>query len=170
MNDIPPPPADLPPPPPGPEAAPGFTMSLPEEPMPSAPQPQFTPSAPPHSAPSFTPGNSEFSNVSTEEYVEAIIDEKWTELEDDIQKVIEWKNRSEQQISLLSQQVADVKDRFEKLHASLIGKIEDYDKNILEVGAEIKAMEKVFSKVLPAFTDNVKELGEISRTMRKNTR
>lgn len=106
-------------------------------------------------------------SVSTEEYVEAIIDEKWAELEDDIQKVVEWKNRSEQRIQGLAQQVADLKDRFDKLHQALIGKIESYDKNILEVGAEIKAMEKVFSKVLPVFTDNVKQLNDITERMSK---
>ena len=52
-------------------------------------------------------------DVSTEEYIEAIIDEKWVELEDDIQKVIDWKNRSEQRISQLTQQAEDLKDRFE---------------------------------------------------------
>lgn len=129
---------------------------------PQAPPQQFTPQvqAPPaqekHSAP---------SDVSTEEYIEAIIDEKWTEIEDDVQKIVDWKNRSEQRLTQLTQQVTDLKDRFEKLHAALIGKIETYDRNILEVGAEIKAMEKVFSKVLPVFTDNVKRLDEITDKM-----
>jgi len=109
------------------------------------------------------------SDVSTEEYIEAIIDEKWTELEADVEKIVEWKNRSEQRITQLSQQVTDLKDRFDKLHAALIGKIETYDKNILEVGAEIKAMEKVFSKVLPVFTDNVKQLSDITEKMNKKS-
>lgn len=105
------------------------------------------------------------NDISTEEYVEAIIEERWQYIEEDIRKIVEWKNRSEQRITILSQQFEDVKDRFDKLHAALIGKIEDYDKNILEVGAEIKAMEKVFSKVLPTFTDNVKQLDEITKRL-----
>ena len=108
--------------------------------------------------------------VSTEEYIEAIIDEKWVELEDDIQKVVEWKNRSEQRLAQLQKEMDDLKDRFDKLHTALIGKIESYDKNILEVGAEIRAMEKVFSKVLPVFTDNVKQLDEIADKMKRSVR
>lgn len=154
--------------------------SAPQE-MPSMPAPQETaPTPPPQSQapPSFaqappinhsSPRPSSGSDVSTEEYIEAIIDEKWTELEADVEKIVEWKNRSEQRITQLAQQVSDLKDRFEKLHAALIGKIETYDKNILEVGAEIKAMEKVFSKVLPVFTDNVKQLSDITEKMNRRT-
>ncbi len=106
-------------------------------------------------------------DISVEEYVEAVIEERWVDLEEDIHKIVQWKNKSEQTIIQLSQQVADLKDRFDKLHAALIGKIDSYDKNILEVGAEIKAMEKVFSKVLPVFTDNVKELSDITARMKR---
>ncbi len=156
--------------------APSFEDSagMPSAPdMPSMPPPPQQQSAPPmqqQPAPSFAPrpqenyarASPQHSDVSTEEYIEAIIDEKWVELEADVEKIVEWKNRSEQRITQLSQQVTDLKDRFEKLHAALIGKIETYDKNILEVGAEIKAMEKVFSKVLPVFTDNVKQLSDVT--------
>lgn len=139
--------------------------------MPSPPSQSSSPqhSSPPQSFPSQVPRSSSSSNVSTEEYIEAIIDEKWTELEADVEKIVEWKNRSEQRITQLSQQVTDLKDRFEKLHAALIGKIEVYDKNILEVGAEIKAMEKVFSKVLPVFTDNVKQLSDVTEKMTRRS-
>jgi chromosome segregation ATPase len=107
------------------------------------------------------------ADISTEEYVEAVIEERWADVEDDIRKIVEWKNRSDQRITQLSQQFDDLKDRFDKLHGALIGKIESYDKNILEVGAEIKAMEKVFSKILPTFTDNVKQLDSITKKLSK---
>lgn len=100
--------------------------------------------------------------ASVEEYVETIIDEKWTELEADIQKIVDWKNRSEQHLVELSQKVDDLKDRFDKLQGSVLGKIGEYDRTMQEVGADLKAMENVFSKVLPTFTENVKQLSEIS--------
>ena len=40
-------------------------------------------------------------------------------------------------------------------------------KNILEVGTEIKAMEKVFQKVLPTFTSTVNELSRITGNLKK---
>jgi len=56
-----------------------------------------------------------------------------------------------------------MKDQFDELHKAVIGKIGEYDKNILNVGAEVKAMEKVFSNVLPVFVNNVKQLNDITK-------
>lgn len=98
--------------------------------------------------------------------VEAIIDEKWNELVKDINMIVEWKNQAQNTIVSIEQQFKDLKDQFDKLHEALIAKIGEYDKNILDVGAEVKAMEKVFSKVLPVFTQNVAELSKITRTMK----
>ncbi len=85
--------------------APGAPPSEPAPPpMAAEPMaPQMSPQSPPMAPPSH--GS---VDVSTEEYVEAIIDEKWAELEGDIQKVVDWKNRSEQRLTTLSQVVADL--------------------------------------------------------------
>jgi hypothetical protein len=104
--------------------------------------------------------------TNIEEYVETIIDEKWTELEKDIQKIIDWKNRSEQRITELNARVDDLKDRFDKVQASIMGKVSEYDRTMQDVGADLKAMERVFSKVLPQFTDNVKQLSDITEKMK----
>lgn len=104
---------------------------------------------------------------SSEDLIEAIIDEKWNELVRDINKIIEWKNKTENKIASLEQKFTDLKGEFDKLHEAIIGKIGEYDKNILEVGSEIKAMEKVFSKVLPVFTENVNELSRITSRVKK---
>lgn len=109
------------------------------------------------------------SNEEVEELVESIIDEKWEELAKDINKIVEWRNDVESRISKMEQRFESLKDEFDKLHQAIIGKIGDYDKNILEVGAEVKAMEKVFSKVLPLFTENVNELNRITQDIKKKT-
>jgi len=102
----------------------------------------------------------------TEEMIEAVIDERWNELVKDINKVIEWKIKAEAKLTSTEQQMNDLKEQFDKLHTAILGKIGDYDKNMLEVGAELQAMEKVFSKVLPQFVDNVNELGRITDKQR----
>jgi prefoldin subunit 5 len=109
------------------------------------------------------------TNEEVEELVESIIDEKWDELAKDVNKIVEWKNDVETRIVKMDQRFESLKDEFDKLHQAIIGKIGDYDKNILEVGAELKAMEKVFSKVLPLFTENVNELSRITQDMKKKT-
>lgn len=107
------------------------------------------------------------SSDQIEEIVEAVIDEKWNELVKDITTIIEWKNQAQNTIVTIEQQFRDLKGEFDKLHQALIAKIGEYDKNILDVGAEIKAMEKVFSKVLPVFTENVSELSRVSKSLKE---
>jgi hypothetical protein len=88
----------------------------------------------------------------------------------DINKVIEWKVKADSRLTQMEQQINDMKDQFDKLHNALIGKIGEYDKNMLEVGAELQAMEKVFSKVLPQFVDNVNELSRITDKVKTNNK
>ncbi|MBU1975733.1 MAG: hypothetical protein KKG59_04995 [Nanoarchaeota archaeon] len=106
--------------------------------------------------------HSSYEVSNTEEIVEAIIDEKWNELLKDINKIIDWKNEAESKIIAMEQKFDMLKDQFDKLHQAVIGKVGEYDKHILDVGSEVKAMEKVFSKVLPAFTENVHILQKVT--------
>ena len=57
-----------------------------------------------------------------------------------------------------------MKSDLDNLHKAIVSKIGEYDKNLLDVGTEIKAMEKVFQKVLPELTSSVQELGRITKT------
>jgi prefoldin subunit 5 len=100
--------------------------------------------------------------------VESIIEEKWDDLAKDINKIVEWKGEVESKLAKLEQRLDSIQDNFDKLHQAVIGKVGDYDKNILEVGAEVKAMEKVFSKVLPLFTENVSELSRVVQALKKS--
>jgi len=128
----------------------------------------------PASFPTPQPKQNPYSNISsssptTEELVESIIDEKWNELVKDINKIIDWKNKTEERIAELNQKFEDLKDNFDKLHNSILGKVKEYDSHIQEVGSEVKAMEKVFSRVLPSFTDNVNKLEKISSSITKKS-
>ncbi|MDO8481168.1 MAG: hypothetical protein Q7S65_05150 [Nanoarchaeota archaeon] len=100
-----------------------------------------------------------------EEVAEAIIDEKWNELMKDMNKVIEWKERSDTELKRLAQEIVNLKERFEGLHKGILGKISEYDTNLKSVGSEIKAMEMTFQKILPTFTDNVNKLERYTNKM-----
>ena len=126
-------------------------------------QTQSMPPPPPGAMPSTPPLSSDNDmSVSNEELIEAIIDEKWNELVKDINKIIDWKVAAEGRLSAMEQEVKDLKDNFDKLHQAVVGKVGEYDQHILDVGAELKAMEKVFAKVLPVFTENVSALTRIT--------
>lgn len=107
------------------------------------------------------------SENQIEEIAEAIIEEKWNELIKNVNKIIEWKERTETKISQLEQKFKDLKSDFDNLHSAVLGKVGEYDQNLTNIGAEIKAMEKVFQKLLPTFTENVSELSRLSRDMKK---
>tara|TARA_Y100000310_G_C20293833_1_gene628426 strand:+ start:20 stop:577 length:558 start_codon:yes stop_codon:yes gene_type:complete len=102
-----------------------------------------------------------------QEIVETIINEKWTELSKDIKSITEWKDKIDTKNVQLQQQVDDIKAEIQSLKNAILGKISDYDKNILNVGTEIKAMEKVFQKVLPSLTDSVNKLERMSKRSSK---
>jgi len=104
----------------------------------------------------------EASKESMEEIAEAIVEEKWKEKEKEITKITEWKEETTAKLTQLQQQITDLKSSFDSLHKGMLGKISEYDENLTNVGTEIKAMEKVFSKVLPSLTDSVSKLGRMS--------
>ena len=98
-----------------------------------------------------------------QEVAEDGIDEKWEEFAKDIKKVIEWKERSDERLSKLEQQIIDLRMSIDSLTKSIMSKISSYDQNIVDVGTEIKAMEKVFQKVLPTLTENVNKLDRLTK-------
>ena len=98
-----------------------------------------------------------------QEVVEAVIDEKWEEFAKDIRKVIEWKEKSEDRIAKIEQQILDLRLSMDSLTKSIMSKISGYDQNIVDVGTEIKAMEKVFQKVLPTLTESVNKLDRMTK-------
>ncbi|MFT4297996.1 MAG: hypothetical protein ACMXX5_02285 [Candidatus Woesearchaeota archaeon] len=103
-----------------------------------------------------------------EETTEAIINEKWKELSGNMQKLSAWKENMEHRLNHLEGNFKSLQSNFDKLHQALIGKIGEYDQNILNVGTEIKAMEKVFQKILPTFTENVSELSRLAEKIKKS--
>lgn len=99
-----------------------------------------------------------------EEVAETIIEEKWADLTKELTKFSEWKETTDSRLDRIEQSVVDLKSDIDNLHKAIVSKIGEYDKNLLDVGTEIKAMEKVFQKVLPELTSSVQELGRITKT------
>lgn len=104
-----------------------------------------------------------------EEVAEAIIDEKWNDLLKDINKIAEWNTKTDSRLTKIEQEIKNLKDNFDSLHKGILGKITEYDQNLVNVGTEIKAMEKVFQKVLPTFSENVSKLARITEGVKTNS-
>ena len=101
-----------------------------------------------------------------QEVAEAIIDEKWQDLAKDIRKVIEWKESSEDRIAKIEQQILDLRLSLDNLTKGIMAKVTSYDQNIVDVGTEVKAMEKVFQKILPSLTESVKKLDRMTKDVK----
>ncbi len=98
-----------------------------------------------------------------QEVAEAIIDEKWEDFAKDVKRIVEWKDKSEDRIAKLEQQILDLRLSIDSLTKNVMSRISSYDQNIVDVGTEIKAMEKVFQKVLPNLTESVNKLDRMSK-------
>ncbi|MBI5389593.1 hypothetical protein HZB01_04405 [Candidatus Woesearchaeota archaeon] len=138
-------------------------VSAPENPM-QVPIAQYQPQQPAYPLSQQSQSSNETEHI--EEIAEAIIDEKWDALLKNIDKIVDWKNETEQRIAKLEQKMTDLHTSFEQLHTAIVGKIGEYDEHILQVGNQLKSMETVFQKVLPSFTENVHELSRITDTMK----
>ena len=101
-----------------------------------------------------------------EEIAESIVEEKWGEFSRELGKVNEWKDTVSGRIDKLEQSMTDFKADLNNLHKAIVSKISDYDRSLQDVGVEIKAMEKVFQRVLPELTGSVAELSRITRTVK----
>lgn len=152
---MPPPPQGMPPPP----MQPGNDMnSMPPPNTPYDSMNNYTPSINNNAM-------NDSSKQTMEEIAEGIIDEKWEELMKSVDKIIAWKDKADRKIERMEQKITDLKERFENLHSGILGKVEEYDKGIKTVGSDIKAMESVFKKIIPSFTENVGKLSRIATSM-----
>lgn len=101
-----------------------------------------------------------------EEITESMIDEKWDELISEVKKIVEWKEKIEEKQAKIINDVDKLKENFKILHEGVLGKLEDYDSRMQEVGTELKAVGKVFKDVIPEFVENVKELSSVTGRMK----
>jgi len=127
-------------------------------------QPNFSQGPPPQqSYQTFSQKEPQIDDERIQEVAEAIIEEKWDALIKDIKKVAEWKERTDERISKIEQQLIDMRMAIDSLTKNMMARISAYDQNIVDVGTEIKAMEKVFQKVLPSLTENVNKLDRMTK-------
>lgn len=101
------------------------------------------------------------------EIAESIIEDKWSDLIDHVNKIIEWKASVEQKVILMDEQIKTIKSNFDNLQKAILGRINDSDTVMSEVSTDIKALEQVFKKILPGFVENVNELSRITQNLKK---
>lgn len=99
--------------------------------------------------------------------VEEVIDEKWKDFLSSMGDIVAWKSQMGDEVEAIKQEILRTQNRFDNLQSAILGKVDDYGKNVKDIGSEMKALEKVFEKILEPLTDNVKELSKITKDLRK---
>jgi len=133
-----------------------------EQPMPENQMPSF-------STPGILHSNTRRTGADTaqiQEIAEQIIDEKWDELVENINKIVEWKDHIEIELKALKSRQDSLNEMILNVQKSMTARVEDYDKTMTEVGTDVKALTMVFQKILPGFMENVSELSKIADTMK----
>jgi len=97
-----------------------------------------------------------------EELIETIIEEKWKPLAENISKVAAWKDQAETKVQKIEAEIDLVKREISELRVAIMGKVSEYDQHITEIGSELKAIDQVFTKVVPKMTETVGELSRIT--------
>lgn len=103
-------------------------------------------------------------NQNVEEVVESVVEEKWKVFEDGVKKILEWKNETDARLVKIETELSGLKETFSQMQGALFGKLGEYEKGIVDVSTEIKAMDRVFQKIVPSLTESVAELSRISKT------
>ncbi len=136
---------------PGPTSMPLPTMQG----MPMALPP---PPPPPHYEPDRKEDVITLLTEDIQEISEAIIAEKWGQAKKEIEDVIRWREDAESRMAGMQDQLKALEAKMDSLEKAIFGKVEEYSHGISDVNAELKAMQRVFTTVMPTFTANIKEL------------
>ncbi len=115
------------------------------------------------------PVNLEFGTSldDMEELIESVVEDKWRSFIENFGDIAIWKDKVRTELISVKQELIRLEDRFENLQRAVLGRIQTYDRNILEVGTEIKALEKVFQNIIQPLNMNIKELSRITSKMKK---
>jgi hypothetical protein len=100
-----------------------------------------------------------------EEIAESIIKEKWDEMVKKVGDIQLWKERTEIDIEGVKQELVRTQDKFEGLLKSVMGRISEYSEGVVNIGTEMKALERVLEKLLSPLTRSVKDLQEVSEKL-----
>lgn len=101
------------------------------------------------------------------EIAEAIVNERWEEFLGRTGDLAVWKERTETNILSIKQEIVRINQRFDNLQNAVLGRIKDYDQDMKDVHTEMKALEKVFERILEPLVSNIKELGRITQELKR---
>ena len=101
-----------------------------------------------------------------QQIAEEIVQEKWDDVMNKVGDIRLWKDRMENEVTSIKQEILRTQDHFSDLQKAVLGKVNEYNENILNVNNEMKALEKVFEKIIGPMTENIRELSRITNKLK----
>ncbi len=144
--------------------APSQGLEVPEPPSYNVPN---------YSAPSFQQSFQQQPQVSSDyvqKIVESVVEEKWDDIISKVGDIRLWKDKMEGDITSIKQEILRTQNHFENLQKAVLGKVSEYNDNIININTEMKSLEKVFEKILQPMTENIKELSRITEKLKVKTK
>ena len=146
------------------------TMATQQEPIPPAPSgmpeefrvPQIQEPMAQFNPPSIQP-----TGEDMEEIAESIIEEKWHKMIEELGDINAWKEKTNNDVNAIKQEIMRMQNRFENLQNSVVGRVKEYDHSISDVGIEIKALGKLLSNIISPLTTNVKALEKLIKDLKE---
>ncbi len=122
--------------------------------------PDITPPPSDIPAPSGPENHAELMTEDIEKIVESVLEEKSGKVKSELDNLTSWKEDLTKQVEDFKKQLDELNQKMNDTQNAMIGKVEEYNKSLGDVNVEIQAMGKVFQKLIPEFTENVKKLSE----------
>jgi len=92
---------------------------------------------------------------------EQIIEERWADIVNNIKKVAEWKERTEDRIRNVELKLGVLTEQVKSVEESVLDRMKQYDTHVVQFSSDFKAMEMVFKDVVPKFTQGIQELSRL---------
>jgi|SRR3989338_8152607 len=129
---------------------------------------QETPVAPVYNEPAANYEQQGMDSERVHAIIESVVSEKFEELTSNLGDLSAWKEKVNNDIVSIKQEVLRVTERFENLQTAILGRVKEYDQGITNVHTEMKALEKVLGKIMEPLITNVKELSKITEDLKKS--
>lgn len=124
--------------------------------LPEAPSPEFVP-----------PTREPLGDITVEEIVEGVVEEKWQELQNRLSNFEKRDLQLESQVNDIRKRIGEIESSIKQREQTLLEKLDSVNESMTGVEGRIGSVEKIFKEFLPELTENVRELSQIVEKSRR---
>jgi len=112
------------------------------------------------------PSYQSMSSDEIQRLVETVVEEKWNDFQNKFGDILTWKTQVGDDLESVKQEILRLQTRLDSVQSAVIGKVSEFGRGMEDVSAEMKALEKVFEKILEPLTRNIRELNRVTEALR----